>query len=99
MNKAAFYQLVQQIPAGKVTTYGQLARVLQLNPRYVGYLLHHNPDPVVIPCHRVVNHQGRLAAAYAFGGASAHKQRLTQEGIEIVNNRIDLHRYGWSPLA
>ena len=63
------YEVVKSIPKGKVATYGQIAR-LAGNPhwaRVVGYALHSNPDPDTIPCHRVVNREGRVAAAFVFG--------------------------------
>jgi len=64
------YDIVRQIPEGKVCTYGQVAR-LAGNPRWariVGYALHVNPAFGEIPCHRVVNREGRTAPAFAFGG-------------------------------
>ena len=62
------YTVVKRIPRGKVATYGQVA-ALAGNPhwsRVVGYALHVNPDPLNIPCYRVVNREGRLAPAFAF---------------------------------
>lgn len=70
MNKV--YRIVAAITAGKVATYGQVAKLAGLeSPRTVGYLLHCNPDPEKIPCHRVVNSQGESAVNYAFGGKQA----------------------------
>jgi len=63
------YKLLQQIPKGKVSTYGSIAKKLSMSPRIVGYALHLNPDGTKTPCHRVVNRDGRIAPAYAFGGA------------------------------
>ena len=63
------YDVVKHIPKGKVMTYGQVA-TLAGNPRWarvVGYALHVNPEPGVIPCHRVVNRDGRVAPGFAFG--------------------------------
>lgn len=93
------YQFVRSIPAGKVATYGQIAKFLNINsPRLVGYALHHNPDPQAIPCHRVVFATGSLSNNYAFGGLSAQKKLLQLEGI-IFNqsNRLDLSRFSLSP--
>ena len=73
MDKSVFekiYDVVKQIPRGKVATYGQVA-LLAGNPRWarvVGYALHVNPDPDTIPCYRVVNREGRVSPAFAFGG-------------------------------
>lgn len=90
------YEVVKSIPAGKVLTYGIVAEIAGVsNPRYVGYALHHNPDPTNIPCHRVVNHAGRLAPAFAFGGQDEQKRRLEQEGIEVKNGKVDLTKYLW----
>ena len=64
------YNVVKQIPLGCVATYGQIARLCG-NPRMsrqVGWALHVNPEPYVIPCHRVVNCEGKLAPSFAFGG-------------------------------
>ena len=92
------YTITKQIPAGKVATYGQIAR-LAGNPRasrQVGWALHQNPEPGVIPCHRVVNRFGGLCPSFAFGGADVQKQLLEVEGIEVdTNNKIDLEKYQW----
>lgn len=95
--KEKVYALVKAVPKGKVTTYGQLAACLGNRnlARTVGNILHHNPDPGSIPCHRVVNSRGQVAAGYAFGGAEAQRKRLEQEGILFEpNGRIDLAKYG-----
>jgi len=77
------YRLVAQIPSGKVATYGQIARCLGIaDARIVGWALHANQDPSV-PCHRVVNRQGKLAVNYAFGGWREQKKRLLQEGVSF----------------
>ena len=65
------YDVVRRIPCGKVATYGQIA-MLAGNPRWaraVGYALHANPEPGIIPCHRVLNRFGKTAPAFAFGGS------------------------------
>ena len=59
------YEVVKQIPLGKVATYGQIARLVG-NPRssrQVGWALHVNPEPFITPCHRVVNREGKLFTA------------------------------------
>ena len=79
------YEVVCAIPKGKVATYGQVA-TLAGNPRWsqiVGYALHSNPRPIEIPCHRVVNRCGGLAAAFAFGGENAQRSLLESEGVEF----------------
>ena len=69
---------VSLIPTGKVTTYGQIAKLHNLkSARVVGFALHTNSDPINFPCHRVVKKDGSLASGYAFGGANVQKNRLT----------------------
>lgn len=89
------YEIVKNIPRGKVMTYGQIAEQIRNKKlaRVVGNILHNNPDPANIPCHRVVNSQGELSKSFAFGGAEAQKQLLEKEGIRIVDNKIDLTEY------
>jgi methylated-DNA-protein-cysteine methyltransferase-like protein len=87
------YNLVSQIPKGKVVTYGDLAAPFQLNPRYIGYILHHNPYPGKVPCHRVVNTKGQISSGFAFGGPDAQKELLEAEGIYFKNNVIDLKNF------
>lgn len=90
------YDIVSHIPKGKVATYSQIAKFAGIqNPRLVGSILHKNPDPVHIPCHRVVNIHGKLAKTFAFGGRKGQSNRLTQEGIEVIHNAVDLVKYLW----
>lgn len=90
------YEVVKSIPEGKVTTYGQVA-LLAGNPRWarvVGYALHVNPEPGIIPCHRVVNREGRVAPGFAFGGGGVQRQLLESEGVVFESDgRIDLEKY------
>ena len=91
------YEVVKNIPYGKVATYGQVA-LLAGNSRWarvVGYALHNNPDPQNIPCHRVVNREGRVASGYAFGGSGIQRELLEKEGIVFeADGHIDLHKFG-----
>ena len=90
------YEVVKSIPEGKVATYGQVA-LLAGNPRWarvVGYALHVNPYPGIIPCHRVVHREGGVAPGFAFGGEGIQRQLLESEGIVFEpNGRIDLEKY------
>jgi len=90
------YEVVKNIPEGKVATYGQVA-MLAGNPRWarvVGYALHVNPDPSIIPCHRVVNRDGMVAESFVFGGSKIQRQRLEAEGIVFKpDGSIDLDKY------
>ncbi|MBE6913214.1 MAG: methylated-DNA--[protein]-cysteine S-methyltransferase [Ruminococcaceae bacterium] len=91
------YEVVRNIPKGKVATYGQVA-FLAGNPRWarvVGYALHVNPDTSTIPCHRVVNREGKVAPAFAFGGAGVQRGLLEAEGVVFESDgTIDLEKYG-----
>lgn len=90
------YEAVKKIPRGKVATYGRVAE-LAGNPkmsRAVGNALHKNPDPEHIPCYRVVNAKGELAEAFVFGGVNMQEKLLEADGIEVVNGRVDLEKYG-----
>lgn len=91
------YQLLQEIPPGKVATYGQLAEKLGSKnlARAVGNLLHKNPDGNRFPCYKVVNRKGQLSPSYAFGGIQEQKRRLEAEGIAVVDNAVDLDRFLW----
>ena len=94
------YEAVQLIPRGKVATYGQIARMIgsPRSSRAVGYALHANPRPGVIPCHRVVNREGRLAPAFAFGGPEIQAQLLESEGVRVsADFVVDLGKYLWQP--
>ena len=89
------YDAVKKIPKGKVATYADVAEMAgdRKMARAVGNALHKNPDPSTIPCHRVVNSKGELAGEYAFGGAWKQGQILQSEGVEIVENRVNLEKY------
>lgn len=92
------YAVVCRIPEGKVATYGQIAR-LAGNPRWarvVGYALHQNPAFGVIPCHRVVNRQGRPAPGFAFGGEDIQRQMLENEGVRFTREGlVDMAAHLW----
>ena len=62
--------------------------------RAVGNALHKNPDPEHIPCFRVVNAKGELAGAFAFGGEQVQAQLLEEDGVEVVDGKVDLDKYG-----
>lgn len=90
------YEQVKKIPFGKVATYGQIAELCN-SPgaaRAVGNALHNNPDPPIIPCHRVVDSKGRLAKNFGFGGVEAQMRRLENEGVIVGEDfRVDLDKY------
>ena len=88
--KGKVYDFVKNIPRGKVATYGQIALFLgnRNYARVVGNVLHNNPDPEHIPCHRVVNAQGKLARSYAFGGIDVQRRLLESEGVVFKNEQM-----------
>ena len=90
------YQLVAQIPKGKVATYGQLA-LLAGSPRasrIVGAAMYR--APAGLPCHRVLYRDGTLCCDEAFGGKEIQRQLLEAEGVTFLpDGRVDLKRCLW----
>jgi len=93
------YQVVRQIPSGRVTTYGAIARYLSLRAgaRMVGWAMNsshgHN-----VPAHRVVNSAGILSGKHFFGGPTIMQQLLEDEGVQIVDDRVvDFQTKLWDP--
>lgn len=95
------YDIVKQIPRGKVATYGQVA-ALAGNRRWsrvVGYALHDAPDSENIPCHRVVNRLGEVSAAFVVGGENRQIALLAKEGVPVEGNRVNLEKYRWNKVT
>jgi methylated-DNA-[protein]-cysteine S-methyltransferase len=82
------YQKLLEVPSGFVTTYGDLAKAINLKngQRTVGQIMKKNPFPVIIPCHRVVKSDGTVGG-YAYG-TKRKKHMLSKEGLKISNNKI-----------
>ena len=97
MDYNSIYRIVMTIPKGRVATYGQIAALAgqPRGARAVGNALHINPDPKNIPCFRVVNSKGELSGAFAFGGLEWQRHYLEEDGIEVVNGKVDLSVYQW----
>lgn len=90
------YEIASKIPAGKVATYGQLAK-LAGSPRAaraVGMCMRNNTDINLVPCHRVVAANGALTG-YAFGGVHAKKKLLVEEGVNFSGERVALKVSQW----
>lgn len=89
------YEAVKKIPKGRVATYAQIAELAgnRKMARAVGNALHNNPQPGVIPCHRVVDAKGRLADEFAFGGVVSQAKLLEAEGVLVIGNCVDLKKY------
>ncbi len=94
--KEKVYSYLLTVPRGKVTTYGQIAEYLgnKKLARVVGNILHKNPSEDKYPCYKVVNSKGHLSSNFAFGGIVKQKAKLEAEGIEVINYKVDLGKYG-----
>lgn len=101
------YDIVAQIPEGKVTTYGDIARALG-HPgasRAIGRILNRNPNPIATPCHRVIKSDGKLGG-YAFGKIRK-KELLKKEGLcfngdsaaEFGSYRVSLPKLHYEDFA
>lgn len=92
------YEVVEQIPCGMVATYGQVAK-LAGRPRlarHVGFALHANPRPGIVPCHRVVFADGSICEGFAFGGAERQRELLEHEGVAFRDEmHVDLASCRW----
>ena len=94
------YKVVKMIPEGKVSTYGQIASLIgqPRKAKIVGWALHSNPYRSIVPCHRVVNRNGQLSGAFAFGGMEQQRKLLETEGIVFnKDGTVDLEKYLWKP--
>lgn len=96
-NKEKIWQIVHQIPAGKVSSYGQVARLAGLPgyARYVGHVMKNLPNGTKLPWHRVANSQGKLSFPRDSREYRTQKRRLEAEGIVFVNGRFSLQKFGW----
>lgn len=92
--KQKVYNFLKTIPKGKVVTYAQIAEYLGNKNlcRVVGNILHNNPDPIEYPCYKVVNSKGELSKNFGDGGIEIQKQRLVEDGIEVIDYKVDLKR-------
>ncbi len=94
------YEIVRQIPFGKVTSYGAIAKALGAarSARMVGWAMNACHDLEDVPAHRVVNRKGLLTGKHHFDGTNLMQQLLESEGIEVKNNQIiDLENHFWEP--
>ncbi|MCA9812974.1 MAG: MGMT family protein [Nitrosarchaeum sp.] len=82
------YRKLLEVPKGKITTYGELAKAVGLKngQRIIGRIMNKNPYPVIIPCHRVIKSDGKIGG-YAYGG-DVKSNMLAKEGITIDNGKI-----------
>jgi methylated-DNA-protein-cysteine methyltransferase related protein len=96
------YEIVRQIPRGKVASYGQIAAILE-HPRAgrtVGWALHSLPDDLHIPWHRVVSSSGGISTTGFADPPDLQRRLLEAEGIQFdVQGRVDMRRFGWDDEA
>jgi methylated-DNA-protein-cysteine methyltransferase-like protein len=93
----AVWEMVRQIPKGRVATYGDIARLSSLvgQARQVGYALHALPSNSNVPWHRVINSQGKISLPKANAHYKVQKQLLEKEGVVFEDGRVDLKEFGW----
>jgi len=91
------YAIIAAIPAGKVITYGQIAKMAGMPTyiRQVCFILRHLPKESKLPCHRIINGQGRLSVK---GDTyQKYKLKLIEEGVEFNSkDKVDLKKYAWN---
>lgn len=94
------YTIAKQIPYGKVTSYGAIAKALGSgrSARMVGWAMNASHNLEDVPAHRVVNRKGLLTGKMHFDGTNLMQQLLESEGIEVVDNQIqNLEKVFWTP--
>lgn len=94
------YEVVKQIPYGKITTYGAIAKKIGApkSARMVGYALNASTMQEDVPAHRVVNRKGLLTGKHHFQGTNLMQQLLESEGVKIKDNTVqNFEDYFWEP--
>ena len=95
------YEVVRQVPYGRVTSYGAIARYLGTgrSARLVGWAMNNSHELEDVPAHRVVNRNGVLTGKHHFPGTRLMEQLLENEGISIRDDQIvDFKKYFWDPM-
>ena len=94
------FAIVLQIPYGRVTTYGRIARAVGAprSARMVGWALHNCPEDVGEIAHRVINRNGELTGGWSFGHPSIMRGLLEDEGVTFIDEfQVDLPKHVWEP--
>src|SRR5210317_220304 len=94
------YDVVRQVPAGRVTSYGAIARYLGTggSARMVGWAMNNAHDLEDVPAHRVVNRNGVLTGKHHFPGSRLMEQLLENEGVEVLEDQVvDFRNHFWDP--
>jgi methylated-DNA-protein-cysteine methyltransferase related protein len=95
------YEIAKQIPFGRVTSYGAIAKYLGTakSARMVGWAMNASHNNADIPAHRVVNRNGLLTGKFHFDGTNLMQQLLENEGIVVKENQIqNFHEVFWDPF-
>jgi len=89
------YAMTSMIPMGRVTTYGAIAKAMGLPgaARAVGQALGANPNPIVVPCHRVVRADGVLGGYSGGEGPATKAKLLAREGVQVSAGKVNLGKY------
>ena len=95
------YEVARQIPYGKVTSYGAIAKAIGAtrSARMVGYAMNASHNLEDVPAHRVVNRKGLLTGKHHFPGSNLMQELLENEGVVIIENQIqNLDKHYWDPI-
>ncbi len=100
IRRTALYLTLAQVPEGKVVSYGQLADMAGLGraARWVGRTLSQLPSDTRLPWHRVLGAGGRISLPAGSPSGDEQRARLRDEGVSVLNNRVDIQRHGWRPV-
>ncbi|WP_081210584.1 MGMT family protein [Salegentibacter sediminis] len=96
------YETVRQIPFGRVTSYGAIARAIgsPQSARMVGWAMNASHNLENVPAHRVVNRKGLLSGKHHFGDSNAMQNLLEAEGLSVSENKVvDFEKYFWDPSS
>ncbi len=98
IHQEAIYIALSKVPSGTVIAYGQLAKLAGLinGARHVGRTLCELPEGSSLPWHRVVNAQGKISLPPESDSYREQEKRLTAEGVQIKNGRINFSIYGYN---
>jgi methylated-DNA-protein-cysteine methyltransferase-like protein len=93
------YEVVMEIPEGRVTTYGAIAAFLgaRRSSRMVGYALKSVPEEMALPCHRVVNRNGELSGKHHFASSTLMRDLLESEGVRFSGEAVIMENHFWDP--
>jgi len=95
--KEEIYANLRKVPHGKVVTYGILGNSVGINaPRFVGTCMKTNPDPDKTPCYKVVKSSGEVGGYSSVGGVNEKIKKLEMDGIEVIDGKVDLVKYGYN---